>query len=44
MTLGSVIGAGSLTLRPPYRAQGISLGCLVSFSGFFAALIIATAV
>jgi hypothetical protein len=44
VTLGLVIGAGSLALRPPYRALGISLGYLVSFGSFSAALIIATAV
>jgi hypothetical protein len=43
-TVGLVIGAGSLALRPPYRALGISIGYLVSFGSFFAALIIATAV
>jgi hypothetical protein len=42
--LGSSISAGSLALRPPYRALGISLGYLVTFCSFFTALIIATAV
>ncbi|MFI7598887.1 hypothetical protein [Actinoplanes sp. NPDC049681] len=39
--LGSVIAAGSLTLRPPYRALGISLGYLLCFGTFLTALIIA---
>ncbi|BCJ50748.1 hypothetical protein Asp14428_22230 [Actinoplanes sp. NBRC 14428] len=42
--LGSIISGGSLALEPPYRALGIGLGYLVTFGGFFAALVIATAV